>query len=208
MRYFIHPESSCCWSQQDDEPVESDGLVEEVDQVAFLRYQQTLEPKLMTSAFNPETFLDQGTTEAGTRRPPVSSGLEFLGIIKDFKSRVTEGKKDPSKTYVFCDAILELDLTTQPQEVQRLGVERVSLRHSGSLDVLPNGELDWSPGKNRFLTAYREATNLNNPGSAFSVRMLIGRIVRAKVGHRTGEQNDPLTGRPEIYDEISGVARP
>lgn len=111
-------------------------------------------------------------------------------------------------TYVFCDIPIKLDLSTHPSEVARVGVDKVTLRHSGAIDYLPNGALDWAPGKNRLLTAYREALGLNTPGSTFSPRMLIGRIVRAKVGHRPGQENDPVTGKPEVYDEIAAVTRP
>jgi hypothetical protein len=162
----------------------------------------------MDSAFNPDTFLDQSTDQAGSRRPPIASGLSFLGEIQEFKARVVQGKKDTSQSFVFCDIPIKIDLTTVPTEVKRVGVEKVVLRHSGLIDYLPNGALDWSPGKNRLLTAYREALGLNTPGSTFSPRMLIGRIVRAKVGHRPGQENDPITGQPEIFDEISAVTRP
>lgn len=163
---------------------------------------------MVDSVFNPDTFLDQSTTEQGSRRPPIASGLDFLGEIQEFKARVVQGKKDPNQSYVFCDIPIKLDLTTHPSEVSRVGVDKVTLRHSGAIDYLPNGALDWSPGKNRLLTAYREALNLNSSGQMFTPRMLIGRIVRCKVGHRQGEQADPVTGKPEIYDEISGVTKP
>ena len=160
------------------------------------------------SVFNPDTFLDQTTTTAGSRRPPVSAGLAFLGAIGEPKARNVPGKKDPAKVYVFCDIPITLDLSTHPTEVQRLGQDKVVLRHSGMIDYNSDGTLDWSPGKNKFLTAYREALNLNQDGSTFSPRMLVGRIVRAKVGHRPGEGVDPVTGRPEVYDEIDSVTRP
>jgi hypothetical protein len=160
------------------------------------------------SEFNPETFLDQSTTEAGSRRPPVASGLDFLGVIGEPKARANPGKKDPSKVYVFCDIPITLDLTSHPSEVARVGQEKVVLRHSISIEYTETGALDWSPGKNRGLTAYREALGLNTPGMTFSPRMLVGRIVRCKVGHRTGQESDPTTGKPEIYDEIAAVTRP
>jgi hypothetical protein len=162
----------------------------------------------MDSAFNPDTFLDQSTDQAGSRRPPIASGVEFLGEITSVSARNVEGKKNPGEVYTFCDIQIRLDLTTVPTEVARVGVEKVVLKHGGSIDYTPSGALDWNPGKNRFLTAYREALRLNEPGQTFSPRMLIGRIVRAKVGHRTGNQNDPVTGKPEIYDEIAAVTRP
>lgn len=161
------------------------------------------------SVFNPETFLDQSTTEQGSRRPPVSSGLEFLGVIKEPKARVVQGKKDPNASFVFVDIPIELDLTTHPTEVSRLGgLEKVQLRHSGSIDYTPEGALDWAPGKNRLLTAYREALNLNEKGSTFTPRMIVGRIVRCKVGHRQGDQVDPSTGKLEQYDQIDAITRP
>jgi hypothetical protein len=150
--------------------------------------------------FNPETFLDQPTEEAGTRRPPISSGLAFLGTIGEPKARANRGKNDPTQTYVFCDVPITLDLTTAPSEVQRVGVDKVTLRHSFILDLDSNGQLDWSPGKNRVLTSYREILNLNEKGRAFTVRMLTSRIVKAKIKHRTNEG--------EIYDEIDSVAKP
>jgi len=162
----------------------------------------------MTSAFNPDTFLDQSTTEQGTRRPPVSSGLDFLAVIGEPKARVVQGKKDPNASFVFVDISMTLDLTTHPTEVARVGQEKVTLRHSGSIEYNPDGSLDWSSGKNRFLTAYREALNLNEPGQPFTPRMLIGRIIRAKVGHRPGQETDPTTGATVMYDEVNAVTRP
>lgn len=152
-----------------------------------------------TSAFNPETFLDQTTSEQGQRRPPVASGLDFVGVIGEPKARSVQGKKDPTQSYVFCDIPITLDLTTHPSEAARVGQEKVTLRHSISLDFTPQGALDWAPGKNRALTAYREALGLNEKGQSFSPRMLVGRFIRAKVGHRTNEG--------DVYDEIASVTR-
>jgi hypothetical protein len=152
------------------------------------------------SAFNPETFLDQSTTEQGTRRPPISSGLDFIGVIGEPKARVNPGKKDPTQTYTFCDVPITLDLSTHPTEAARVGADKVTLRHSFSLDFTESGALDWNPGKNRVLTAYREILGLNQSGQTFSPRMLVGRIIRAKVKHRTNEG--------DIYDEIDSVAKP
>jgi hypothetical protein len=155
------------------------------------------------STFNPDTFLDQSTEEAGVRRPPVSSGQAFLGTIGEPKARVVQGKvggKAEGQTFVFCDIPITIDLSTSPTEVQRVGVDKVTLRHSISLDYLDNGALDWSAGKNRGLTGYREALGLNEKGRLFTPRQLVGRIIRAKVSHRTNEG--------EVYDQIESVAKP
>ena len=159
------------------------------------------------SAFNPDTFLDQSTTEAGTRRPPINSGLEFLGVIGEPKARNVQGKQDPSKNYVFCDIPITLDLTTSPSEAQRVGQDRVTLRHSISIDFTESGALDWAPGKNRGLTIYRSVLDLNKPGQTFSPRMLVGRIVRAKVKHRTNMEERDERGEPLKYDEIDMVTK-
>lgn len=160
------------------------------------------------SAFNPETFLDQSTTEQGTRRPPVASGLSFLGIIGEPKARVVSGKKDPNASFVFCDVPITIDLTTAPTEVTRVGQEKVVLRRSISIEYNSDGSLDWSSGRNRGLTEFREATGLNNPGQPFTPRMLVGRIVKCKIGHRAGTNVDPSTGATEMFDEVSAVVKP
>jgi hypothetical protein len=155
------------------------------------------------SGFDPEKFLDMGTEKAGVRRPPISPGLSFLGTIGEPKARVNQGKAggpNEGKTYVFCDVPITLDLSTSPSEVQKVGVDKVTLRHGFSIEFDSNGELDFSPGKNRVLTTYREILNLNQAGVRFTPRMLMGRIVRAKVKHRTNEG--------EIYDDIDSVAKP
>lgn len=152
------------------------------------------------SGFNPEQFLDMGTEEAGVRRPPLSPGLSFLGTIGEAKARVNQGKKNPGETYVFCDVPIALDVSTHPTEVARIGADKVTLRHSFIIDLDANGQLDFSPGKNRVLTGYREILNLNEKGRTFTPRMLLGRIIRAKVKHRTHEG--------EVYDDIDSVAKP
>jgi hypothetical protein len=155
------------------------------------------------SNFDPDKFLDMGTETAGVRRPPIASGLSFLGTIGEPKARVNQGKAggpNEGKTYVFCDVPITLDLSTSPAEVQRVGVDKVTLRHGFSMDLDTNGELDFSPGKNRVLTAYREILGLNQDGVKFTPRHLVGRIVRAKVKHRTNEG--------EVYDDIDSVAKP
>lgn len=158
------------------------------------------------SAFNPDTFLDQTTTSAGASRPPISAGLDFLGVIGTPKARSSPGKKDPSQTYIFCDIPITVDLSTNPSEANRVGTDKVTLRHSGSIDY-KDGTLDWSTGKNMFLLGYREALGLNQDGSSFSPRMLEGRVVRVRIGQRQGTDTDPLTGRPRIYDEVAAITR-
>lgn len=212
-RYFIHPESDCCWEQSDNESFPENGLVMEVDRTDYDHFKaasqkpQTKGKFHMDSAFNPDTFLDQTTDQQGTSRPPISSGLSFMGIIGEPKARTNPGKKDPSKTYVFADIPITLDLSTQPTEVARVGQDKVVLRHSISIEYTSDGALDWSPGANRGLTAYREALDLNKPGTIFSPRMLIGRIVKCKIGHRNGTEIDPVTGALRVYDEISAVTK-
>lgn len=44
MRYFYHPESESLWAQEDDEDVNSDGLVEEIDKETYLRLQASESP--------------------------------------------------------------------------------------------------------------------------------------------------------------------
>lgn len=153
------------------------------------------------SNFDPTAFLDATTTEAATKRPPLAQGRDFIAVIGEPKIRKAAGKKDPTKEYTFVDFPLDIDLTAYPDEMQRLGgVTKVSITDGGSLDFNDAGMLDWAPGKNGKLRRYREATDLNTPGQPFSIRMLQGRLVTVKIGHREYQG--------DIFDEAAAISAP
>jgi hypothetical protein len=155
-----------------------------------------------TSVFDAEKFLHATTTEAGTRRPPLTAGIDYIGVIGAPKFRNVQGKKDPSKAYVFCDMLITIDLTANPVERDRIGQDKVVVQYSTGVDFNSTG-LDWSPGKNRGLTSVRDATGTNVKGHSFSPAMLEGRQVRVKIRHEEYPE-----GSGELQDRVAGVAKP
>jgi hypothetical protein len=155
------------------------------------------------STFDPNQFLTATTTEAATRRPPLTAGSDFIGTLGAPIARPVQGKKDPSKSYTFIDFPVAVDLTAAPAERERIGQDTVNLRYSVSLDITDGGAIDWAPGRNRGLGMLREATGLNQPGKAFSIAQLEGRMIRVKISHREYPE-----GSGEVVDQIASVAKP
>lgn len=154
----------------------------------------------MTSQFDAATFLDATIAEPSVKRPPLTAGADFVGIIGEPKSRNWQGKVDPSKSGVAIDIPVEIDLTSRPEEpAAKGGVTKVTLSDSIMLDLTPQGAIDNAPGKNGKLRRYREALDMNKPGDQFSFRAMQGRMIRVKIKH------DPYEG--EIYDKIDNVAK-
>lgn len=153
-----------------------------------------------SSIFSPETFLDATTTEESVKRPPLPAGLELQAMIKSLKTRTWQGKKDPTLGGIAADLTIEFDLTAYPDiQKQQGGLDKVTIIDGIMLDLTEGGSIDYSPGKNSRLRRYREATGLNVAGQPFSLRMLEGRMVKARIKH------DPYEG--EIYDKIESVAK-
>ncbi len=154
------------------------------------------------SVFDPKQFLDATTTEAATRRPPLTAGQDYLGTLGEPKARNVQGKKDPSKSYTFLDFPVTIDLTLDPKEQKRVGQDTVNLVYGVSLDTNDTG-IDWSPGKNTGLRLMREALDMNKPGEAFSIRNMQGRQIRVKIKHEEYPE-----GSRNLQDRIAGVAKP
>lgn len=160
-----------------------------------------------SSIFSPETFLDATTTEESVKRPPLPAGRDITASITDVKMRTWQGKKDPTKGGIVADIKLEFDLTAYP-DIRTLvgGLDKVVITDGIMLDLTEQGNIDYSPGKNGKLRLYRDATGLNIAGQAFSLRMFMGRMVRARIKHVPSENVGP-DGKPEMYDNIETVAK-
>lgn len=152
------------------------------------------------SLFSPETFLDATTTEESVKRPPLPAGREFHSLLRTVKSRTWQGKQDPTKSGIVVDVTHEIDLNNYPEiKTQLGGLEKVTITDGIMLDLTEGGSIDYAPGKNAKLRRYREAIGLNVAGQPFSIRMLEGRIVLAKIKH------EPYEG--DIFDKIEAVAK-
>ena len=120
---------------------------------------------------------------------------EFPAVIKKFDIRAWS--KD-DRSGVILDVHLDIDDANAREATQR---DEVIVRHSCSLDVVkgPNGKpiIDTKPGTNVDLGRLRAATNLNSPGQAFNLNMLIGQPVKVLVTHRQNPDNPE-----EVYAEV------
>jgi len=148
------------------------------------------------SVFDPELFLQQGTTEQSVRRPPVPAGTEVVGTITDLKVRQWQGKKDPTQSGIAFDVQIKCETSTLADQP-----ETVTFKDGIMVDTTPHGTIDYGTGKNNRLRQYRDATGQNVAGQMFRPVDLIGRMVKVKVAHRVNDQTN------EIYDEVGAIAK-
>lgn len=157
----------------------------------------------MTSAFDPNVFLDAQTTEVNEKRPPLPAenpaaddGL-YLAVIGEIKTASGQIEKGERAGQPWVSMLVPLRIQV-PSEVQALGINpELTLTDRVFLDLTPQGTLDNSKGKNRAQRAYREACDMNKLGETFAWRMLQGRTVKVKLSHELYEGN--------IQERVSGV---
>jgi hypothetical protein len=143
-------------------------------------------------------FLDETTEKALEKRPPLPV-QDYTAVIEKIDAREWVGKTDPSKSGVALDIKLRIDIPADVQDQLGFDQPTLLLNDSVMIDIVPGGKgIDWSKGKNNQLRKYREATGTNVAGQPFSPRMLEGKVVRVKIGHREYQ------GAP--VEEVAGVA--
>ncbi len=159
----------------------------------------------MSSMFDPQQFLDATTTEALERRPPLPTenpddpnGLytAVIGEVKFVDGVIKNGDR-AGQQWVQMVVPLRIQVPSQVQAVVG-GAAELTMTDRPMIDVLPNGSLDYSVGKNRGLRIYRDATGLNVKGEPFSPRMLQGKIVKVKVMHEI-YQDQPMEKVKEVF---------
>lgn len=149
------------------------------------------------SNFDPQSFLTATVTEALVKRPPLPAD-EYVAVVGQPTIRAAQGRKDPSKTYVFLDLPLTVEV---PSELQGDAGYPATIRMQDSLilDYTEEGGLDLRQGKNTRLRLYREALDMNKPGQPFSIASMEGRPLKVRVTHEVYE------GEPR--ERIGGVVR-
>lgn len=155
------------------------------------------------SAFDPNLFLDSQVTEVNEKRPtfpadnPASPDGLYMAVIGEIKAEAgTIGKGDRTGQ-PWLSMVIPLKLEFPPQ-VQALGLPpQFQLTDRAFIDLTAQNTIDNSKGKNRQQRAYRDATNLNNPGDSFNWRSIQGRTVKVKVAHELYEGN--------IVEKVAGV---
>ncbi len=148
--------------------------------------------------FNAEQFMHTSSDAAlSTKRIAVPKG-SYPGVISKIEFRENQGKKDPSKSYVFSDITWTLQV---PEQVKaETGRDTVTVRQSIIVDVNEQGTgLDFSKGKNISLGRIREAVGQNQGGQPWAPAMLMGAAARVNVEHRIDGE--------DIYDEVASVVK-
>jgi hypothetical protein len=157
----------------------------------------------MTSSFDPNVFLDAQVTEVNEKRPPLPAenpaapdGL-YTAVIGEITTKTGVIEKGDRTGQPWVSMVIPLRIQV-PSEVQALGLSpELTMTDRAFLDLTPQGSIDNSKGKNRAQRNYRDATNLNQPGTPFAWRMLQGRIVKVKLTHELYEG--------VIQERVSGV---
>lgn len=152
----------------------------------------------MSTAFDPQSFLDAQITEPTEKRPPLPVG-DYTAVIGEITARAWQGKTDPTKSGIAWDIPLTLQIPAEIQQEMGVAIDTLTMKDSVMLDLTESGTIDNGVGKNRRLRNYREATNMNKPGDAFSARKMVGQVVLVKVKHELYEDN--------IMEKVAGVAK-
>lgn len=157
----------------------------------------------MTSAFDPNVFLDLPQNEVNEKRPPLPAENPddpngcYVAVIGEIKADSgTIGKGDRAGQ-PWISMVIPLRIQV-PAAIQALGLPpELTITDRAFLDLTPQGGIDNSKGKNRQQRAYREAADMNKPGEPFAWRMLQGKVVKVKLAHEMYNE--------QIQEKISAV---
>lgn len=152
------------------------------------------------SQFDASTFLDATTTEVSVKRPPLPVG-DYTAVVGDLDTREWVSPKDPTKSGIAVDVQLTVDIPADVAESVGLTENTLKMKDSIMLDLTPQGGLDMAPGKNGKLRKYRDATNNNQAGKPFNIRMLSGNVITVKVSHREYPE-----GSGDLFEQVAGIA--
>lgn len=154
--------------------------------------------------FDPSEYLDASTTSASERRQPIPAG-EYTATISNLEVKQWESKTkiDPQTgaplSGIRFDITLAIDLPSSIAEASGLSTPVLTLTDGVMIDRTADGAINYAPGRNGRLRQYRDATGLNTAGQPFSPRMLVGRLVKARITHEEYNGN--------IMERIGGVAK-
>jgi len=152
----------------------------------------------MSTAFDPQSYLDSQISEPLVKRPPLPVG-DYTGIIGEIKARTWTGKNDPSKGGIAWDISIVVQIPAEVQQAMGVAMDTLTLKDSIMLDLTESGTIDLGIGKNGGLRRYREACDMNKPGDTFSARAMTGKVVTVRVKHELWEEN--------ILEKVGGVVK-
>lgn len=137
------------------------------------------------SMFDPDAFMSTNIEgELSTSIPPIPEMEEALLVIKSVDPRVAGKDKDV--------IVLDVTFVVDEQEAREAtGMDEPSVRSGIFLDILDDGSLDTTEGKNVGLGRLRAAVNQNS-AAAWNPAMLIGQVLRGKITQRPEEDGDRI----------------
>lgn len=142
--------------------------------------------------FDPNAYLDATTTSASERRNPVPPG-DYVSTIQNLEATRWQSKDKYDERTGELKSGPKFNITHSidlPESVQEVcGIKQLIITDGIMLDTTPEGQLDYSRGRNTRLRMYREATGLNRDGEPFSPRMLVGRMIKVKITHDLWQGN-------------------
>jgi len=153
------------------------------------------------SAFDLNSFLDATITEALEKRPPIPVG-DYVGVLSEPVIRPWVSQKDATKSGIAADYMIEVDVPADVKESLGLDSSTIKVKYGIMLDTNATGGIDTAKGKNGGLRKFREALDMNQPGVPFNLRMVAGRPVRVKIGHREYPE-----GSGDLFEEVVGLAK-
>ena len=140
----------------------------------------------MSDLFDPSIFLEMSIDQAFSDRIPLPIEPIYTAQIETVTVTPYVSKKTNEEGR---RAEVSLILDIPPEIQQELGYNATfKLTDSFTLDLNKSGTgLDATPGKNRALKDYREATDCNKAGVPFSMSQLQGKIVKVRLKHNLWE---------------------
>lgn|SRR3990167_2180567 len=147
------------------------------------------------SIFNPDSFLQQETTQATEAKYTPIPEAEYRATVDDVTSGLSSKKSVPFLNVTF--EIHDENLRKQ------LGMEHVRVNMNLWLDLTETGAIEVGPNKNVKLGKLREALGQNQSGQAWSPLMMKGKGPVVILVSQRKDENDPEV----VYNDVKRVTK-
>ena len=151
------------------------------------------------SAFNPEELLDFVLEESNSTEVIKCPVGDYPAVIESATIKSWVKRDDPSVSGLTLD--IQWDIQDEGAK-EATGRKTVKVKQGIMLDLLEDGRIDMSAGRNVGLGLFREALNMNQAGQPFRLRDTIGQAAVVRVEHRA-DKNDST----RVYEEVKRVSR-
>jgi hypothetical protein len=156
--------------------------------------------------FDPNAYLDAPLEKPLERRPPIPAG-DYPGVIENLTARMWQSKDKYDevtgqlKSGLAFDIIVAVEVPEAVRVSCSLSAPTLKMKDSIMVDRTPEGAIDEGVGRNGRLRIYRDAVDMNKAGEVFRPRLMIGKPVKVRVGHRIPD------GFVDPIEELKTVSR-